>query len=109
MFTTPQKTAEQIADEQIVAINAHADASLENFKINYQTSFDLVWKNPNSTPQEIFNRLGCQAVQLFLRARAVVSCLKEIDPSYVDPVPPVEYTINDNGTVTVLIKEQTLE
>lgn len=100
MFTVPTKSAQDVAIEQVAAINAHATASAQNAAHNYQVAFDLVWNNPSSTPQDIFDVLGNEAVQLFLQARACIAYLQAVIPGYQEPVPPYQYTLNEDGTVT---------
>lgn len=101
MFTIPAKTKDEIVKDQIIILNDLAIKSLEDYKNSYQRTFEWLWYNANATPQELLNGLGSEAYKLFVSAQKVITHITELDPTYVYPPAPYEYTINQNGTVTV--------
>ena len=64
-------------------------------------SFRLVWENPDFTPQEIFDQFGSDSYELFVFSRMMQDCMIQINPNYIYLVPPYEYVMNPDGTVTV--------
>ncbi len=104
MFNIPTKTPQDYAREALTSINSHAVNCLENKKANYQTAFNLVWKPANCTPQDIFDLMGTQAIELFLKAQIEAQSIIALDPTWVPPMPAdvgyPNYAINADGTVT---------
>ena len=104
MFNIPQKTPADYAKEVLTAINDHAVNVLANKKQNYQTVFNLVWKPENCTPQNIFDLMGTQAIELFQKAQIEIESIIALDSTYVPPMPAdygyPNYKINSDGTVT---------
>jgi len=69
-----------------------------------KNTFKNVWYNPEATPQEIFNEFGTNASIIFNDHAAAVQCVLTIKPRALTPAdytPPFEYTINQDGSVTV--------
>jgi hypothetical protein len=69
-----------------------------------KNTFRNVWYNPEVTPQEIFNEFGTNASIIFRDHAAAVQCVLTIDSTALSPAdytPPFEYTINQDGSVTV--------
>lgn len=101
MFTIEEKTQEEKTKDAVRGMNSHAVASVENAKNNYRTAFNLLWDNENATPQEICDALGNQAYKLFENAMIWISAITKLDPTWVYPPAPNEFTINPDGTVTI--------
>lgn len=75
--------------------------TLSIFKERYLKSLELVWGNKKASPQDILDSYGTSAVELFVTSNAVADFIKSVDPLFEKPIPPYEYTINEDGTVTV--------
>lgn len=75
---------------------------IENLIVNHTAAFNMVWHNPNCTAQEIFDMFGANAYKLFVSSGDMQALIKKIKPDYEPLVPPVEYVINQDGTVTVI-------
>lgn len=60
-----------------------------------------LWNNPDATPQEILAELGPKAAEVFQLSAALVQFLMTIDPTFVPQVPPLPFTIHEDGTVTI--------
>ena len=103
MFTIPEKTKEDFINDALIQINKHAIDCLENKKINYQIAFNLVWQPINCKPQDIFDLMGTQAVELFQKAEIEITSILALDPTYTPPMPAdvgyPDYRINKDGTV----------
>jgi hypothetical protein len=100
MFITIEKTPEELAKEQVMAFSKESQAVLDNYKYNYQRLFNMIW-NSDVHPQDFFDVLDTQAVTIFQTAQEVVTHIMKLEPSYTPPAAPYEYTINQDGTVTV--------
>ena len=97
-------TKDQIIAQAINSNINQDELSLEQFKQSFQRSFEFIWNNPNvGTPQEILTAYGTQAAQLFIDAQNIVKAIMTIDPSYLPPTPPMAFTIEADGNVTVTL------
>ena len=100
MFITIEKTTEELAKEAVNSFSAESQAVLDNYKNNYQRLFDMIWTT-SVHPQDFFDVLGSQAVTIFQTAQKVVMHIMDLEPTYVPPSAPYEFTIENDGTVTV--------
>ena len=99
--TTKELTQAQKLKEFISSIKQSNKVALDMLKKSHEINFNNIWNNPSFTPQEIFDEFGTDAVQLFQVSSATQEFIKMCDPDYEILVPPVEFTINEDGTVTV--------
>lgn len=69
----------------------------------------MFWSNPNATPEEISEALGTDAKKLFELHYKLGQFIAEINPSDISEVSGIigKFTINEDGTVTVLSKNGT--
>jgi hypothetical protein len=63
--------------------------------------FNMLWKNPQHTPQEVCNMFGTDAVKAFEAHGKLQELIYLLDSSWVPLVPLKEYTKNEDGTVTI--------
>lgn len=84
--------------EEIIRTNARGLQILER---NHTQNFNRIWNNPDFTPQEVLDKFGTSAVKLFVASKATQDFIKACNPDYEVLVPPKEFTINKDGTVTV--------
>jgi hypothetical protein len=99
IFETPQINK---AEQEAINLSTKSKVGLDMLKSNYEDSFMTLWANPNATPQEILDLYGTNASQLFVVSRATAMFIKSVDPSWTPPVSPKEFTINEDGTVTII-------
>jgi hypothetical protein len=65
-FTTPAETPREIKLANIASmIKSTADNSFRRICEVQKRGVDMVWKNPNFTPQEIIDALGQDAIKIF--------------------------------------------
>ena len=102
MYTLINKTEPDYKVEGLKYLSTFATATVESYKRSYQASFDMLWNKTKYSAQDIFDLLGTDAAQLFVTANKVINHIRDLDPSYEPPMPTATYTINDDGTVTVL-------
>lgn len=100
-LTETAKTRQEEIIEVCKNIAIYNKATLDTLKESTRNSFNNVWRNPEATPQEIFASFGTNAVKLFVVAGATIQFIKALDPEWEEPVPPYQYSINPDGTVTV--------
>jgi hypothetical protein len=74
---------------------------LQVMKSTAKEVFALVWENPTASPQDICDMMGAGASGAFDLFEALQQLIYALDPTWVALVPPVEYTKNEDGTVTV--------
>ena len=70
--------------------------------IQHTTMFNFVWNNKKFTAKEILDGFGSDAVTIFQLSGSLQQMLSLANPNYVPMVPPKEYTINQDGTVTIV-------
>lgn len=62
----------------------------------------MVWNNQQGlTPQEVFDALGTNGAELFQLSGLLVQTVNAAKPGAINPAQPYEFTINEDGTVTV--------
>ncbi len=98
IFEVPQTNN---AHQEAVNLSTKNRVALDTLKKNYEESFMTLWANTNATAQEILNVYGTGASQLFTVSRATAMFIKSLDPSWNPPVSPKEFTLNEDGTVTI--------
>ena len=99
MYTQPQKTKEELLKEKVSRIVQSANGLIDMIKAEHTMSFIALWSHEN--PQEIFDLLGSESALMFRDSHGIQTLLKTVDPDYELLVPPYEYTINQDGTVTI--------
>jgi hypothetical protein len=110
-----EKTHEQkVQDRKDLLI--HKNKKMYNrLKLSLAEIFRLTWPEPvveyidgvetvtppDMTPQEIFDLFGADSYKMFELCSEIQTMLLSVDANYQPLVPPYEYTINEDGTVTV--------
>lgn len=95
--------------ELVIHLKGINKALYDYIDASHKGGFDLLWNNSNFTAQEILNEFGSDAVQLFILSKAIQQLLKAANPNYVALVPPKEYTINEDGTITIIESSESIE
>lgn len=76
-----------------------------NLKSNFLSNMQLMWTDDSASGglsvQQKFDAFGGDAAKLFGIALATATMLNTIQPGAVDPTPPLAYTINPDGSVTL--------
>ena len=67
----------------------------------YANIYTDVWVNPDLTPQEVFDSLGTSGAELLALADVLSSTVNGVVPGTIETGYPYEYTINEDGTVTI--------
>jgi len=78
----------------------------KRIKNEHSKIFDMIWNTRDITPQEVLDSFGTDAQDLFTFSSSIQTLLSQVDSNYVALVPPMEYEINENGTVTVIEPEE---
>jgi hypothetical protein len=76
-----------------------AKRGLQMTKNLHEKSFNLIWQNED--PQAILDLFGTNAAELFYASSETEALIKKRDSAYEAPTVPYEYTVNEDGTVTV--------
>ena len=101
IFKSVTKTSAEIAKEQVAAMSQQNDEGLSMLKSSVSSGFLLLWYNDKSTPQDILDQFGTNALELFKMHQSIRAFIRTLDPTYIGLVPPYNFTINQDGTVTV--------
>lgn len=91
----------QTVEGEVAGIKAITALIYRSMKMQHAQAFNRVWNNPNFTPAEIITAFGPDALALFRLSGGIQNILAGADPEYARLVPPVDFTVNDDGTVTV--------
>jgi len=90
----PQPTAlDRIVDENTRCLSVMKDTA--------RAVFQLLWHSTDKTPQQVCDMMNTDAAQGFLAHSKLQELIYLIDPTWVPLVPPVSYTVNQNGTVKI--------
>jgi len=102
MFIITEKTrADKILD-RARSISNSSDVDI-NFLINsYKNKFNMIWNPIDYTTQEILDVFGTKAKDLFTVSYLTTQYIKSIKPDYVIPQPTKDFTINEDGSVTII-------
>ncbi len=70
---------------------------------SYQGSYNLVWTNPNATPDKIVTAMGTDAVKLFTLSAALAQLLTSAGATGIPLTMPAgwTFTANDDGSATL--------
>lgn len=93
----PQETLESVI-YRIKSLNLQMCRQLE---MMHKQAFNFVWNNPSFTAKQIVDGFGTDAAALFQSSSTVQNLLASINPSYQALQPPLAFTVNADGTVTV--------
>lgn len=92
------------AQEALVTMQQLDAEGLETLANKTKRAFDLMWRNDRATPAEMAEALGTNAAACFEAHAATVQFLLSRDPSLLAPedyTPPVDYTLNQDGSLTI--------
>ncbi len=102
IFTPTEISAEEKIRRGANTLIQFNNDALENMIINRNQTFNLFWNNADATPQELCDLFGNQAYKLFQSYGAVNQLIKALKPDDVPPSSLNEFTINEDGTVTII-------
>lgn len=94
-------TPEEIKNNEILRCATYRKGTLEALYSAYIVSFNDFWYNSIVTPQEVCNFYGNQAGQLFYVSSKTFEFMYLLNPTLVPPFIPFEFTVNEDGTVTI--------
>ena len=95
------KTQAQIVTQQKELIVKKSKLLYNKIKARHEEIFNLLWENSKVTPQEILDKYGTEAKDLFIFSEKIQTLLKQVDPSYEELETPNEYTVLEDGSVEV--------
>lgn len=76
--------------------------SLDALKRAYARGMALVWSQEGGIgPAEVLESLGTDAAALFVEGNKLITFILEADPDWQYPAPTHEFTINEDGSVTL--------
>lgn len=102
IFDIQTKTESELAKEQVLAFKRQGVDSLNNLKYNMTILFNMTWfPKDGVSVQKIWDEIGNDAADAINKSRATQLFIKSLDPSYEFLIPPYEYVVNQNGTLTV--------
>ena len=99
IFKQEIKTTEEKLDLVYSDIKTQSIRALQRFGQRQRQIFDMIW-NGEEKPQDIFDKFGTDAKDLFIVSKAAEDYQKlALGESYTNLVVPYEFTINEDGTV----------
>ena len=110
LFETEVQTETEKLDAIVDTIKSKAIRSLSRFQREQVQIFNMIWNSYENTPQEILDKFGTDAVELFIASKNAEDYLTLVlGDRYTPLVVPYEFTINEDGSVTVGDKIETEE
>ena len=119
LLDNPTPTKSDWTSRSVEEIQARIQQSLEDNISTMNFCFERVWANPyggatpatadkpyaagvdTPSPQDIFSEFGANAAQLFQFAGLMQNLLNTVKAGSWTQAPPLPFTINADGTVTV--------
>ena len=95
------KSNQLFIDNEVSSIKSITTNIYRTLKHQHTIAFNKVWDNPNFTPQEIIDAFGSDAASLFSISWSIQQILLAADPNYKLLIPPMNVTLNSDGTVTL--------
>ena len=99
------KTDLEKAEDAKRQIVTQSQSTLNRLVSGQRRAFQILWYNPLG-PQAILDAFGTSAVELFVVSQKTEDFIKELKPDYEPLEVPYEFTINQDGTVTVGDKKE---
>ena len=100
IFETIPETKDELVKKKKNQISILSMNLLTMIREQHAQIFKLVWDlDPTVTTQELMDAFGTEAVKLFILSGAVQNILVQSEVGYEPLVPPVPYTINQDGSV----------
>lgn len=101
-----EKTKEEIIKSISNSIRLKSSKTYNDLVNIQKSGINMIWKNPNITPQEIIDGLGEDALKAFQFHGELTDMLVTISASanieYVPALPTNAFTIDNVGKITVL-------
>jgi len=83
-------------------IKRKSKMSLLIFQDRQKEIFNKIWYNEEFTPQEVFDTFGNETIELFIASAKSEQLQKDLlGDDYTELVVPYNFTLNEDGTVTV--------
>jgi hypothetical protein len=98
LIKQPQPEPQPTALDRIVDENTHC---LEVMKETARVVFHLLWHSTDKTPQEVCDMMGTDAAKGFEAHAKLQELIYLIDPTWVPLVPPVGYSLQQDGSVLI--------
>lgn len=96
-----EKTLEQLKYDEIIRCAQYRNGWRESHESAFLVSFNDFWNNELVTPQEHCDALWNSAYELFQTSALTAEYLTKLNPDFIIPPVPYEYTINQDWTVTI--------
>jgi hypothetical protein len=88
--------------QQVASFQIRIAAQYAQLQLLLAVGTNLVWNNPNATPQQVCDALGTGAANLFALSALLCDLLGGITGTTPNPVPAGwTVTANDDGTITL--------
>ena len=101
----PSNDEMSLEEKQKLVAKRIKDAVTNNFnqlKSTHESLVKLVFDNRfGLTPQQVFDSLGTEAGKLVALSQALMTFMSSVSGEEVTFTPPVSYTVNEDGTITV--------
>jgi hypothetical protein len=94
-------TTEQIQQKTALDMKNKTNLLYISLRQSYVQIFNNFWNHPDLTPQQVSDALGTDAVYLFQLGGQLVDLLNTVKADTITQGPPLPYTINQDGTVTI--------
>lgn len=101
LYDIPEPTTSEKQKTLQIELARQTTNTLLEIKESLERATNMVWRNENLTPQEIFDAYGTNGYLLFQSSANTIEFIMKEDPTFIPTLPPYEYTINEDGTVVI--------
>lgn len=97
----PPSPYQQLIDF-VNGIAIDSEHQLQQLIDSHENLFHRIWNPWFCTTQEVLDKFGTHAVELFIASKKTQDYIISMKPDYKPLVPPKEFVINPDWTVTII-------
>lgn len=96
------KVAVNPVDDEFKKAVAQSAMLANQLEVAHTALFNLIWKNKNVTPEQMFEKYGTDAAELFRVSSAIQDILIAVKPNYKPLVPLCQVYFRADGSATTI-------
>lgn len=105
LISTLGKVVINPIDEEFKKAIAMSGMMAHQLERSHTALFNHIWNNSATTPEEILQKYGTDAVKLFQISKAIQDILIAVNPNYKTLIPPCQVYFREDGSATTIKPE----